>query len=42
VHADPADLLLWVWGRAGNDRATITGDPALVAYLRRVFADGAQ
>ena len=42
VHGDPADLLLWVWGRAGNDRATITGDPALVAYLRRVFADGAQ
>ena len=42
VHGDPADLLLWVWNRAGDDRVTITGDPGVVAYLRQVFATGAQ
>jgi uncharacterized protein (TIGR03083 family) len=42
VHGDPADLLLWVWGRVGDDRVTIAGDSAVVTHLRQVFATGAQ
>src|SRR5262249_40166762 len=42
VHGDPVDLLLWVWGRVGDERVTIAGDTGLVAYLRQVFAAGAQ
>jgi uncharacterized protein (TIGR03083 family) len=42
VHGDATDLLLWVWGRADDDRVTVTGDPALVSYVRKVFAAGAQ
>jgi uncharacterized protein (TIGR03083 family) len=42
VHADPVDLMLWVWGRAGDDRVTVTGETRTVGHLRRVFAAGAQ
>ena len=42
MHGDPADVLLWVWDRVGDDRVTITGDAGVVAYLRQVFAAGAQ
>jgi uncharacterized protein (TIGR03083 family) len=42
VHGQPSDLLLWVWNRAGDDAVTVTGDADAVAYLRRVFATGAQ
>jgi uncharacterized protein (TIGR03083 family) len=40
VRADPTDLLLWLWNRMSDDTVAITGDPALVAYLRTVFAAG--
>jgi uncharacterized protein (TIGR03083 family) len=42
VHGDPGDMLLWVWGRVGDERFTVTGDGDVVAYLHKVFATGAQ
>jgi uncharacterized protein (TIGR03083 family) len=42
VHGEPDELLLWAWGRVGDDRVTVTGDGDAVAYLRKVFATGAQ
>lgn len=41
VRGEPADLLLWLWNRAGDDVVTISGNAALVAYLRRVLAASA-
>jgi len=40
VRADPADLLLWVWNRMADDTVTMSGDAALVAYLRQIFVTG--
>jgi uncharacterized protein (TIGR03083 family) len=37
VGAAPADLLRWVWGRAGDDSVSITGDRAPVGRLRKVI-----
>jgi uncharacterized protein (TIGR03083 family) len=42
VHGDLSDLLLWMWGRVGDDRVTITGDNAAVKYLRQIFSTSAQ
>ena len=42
VHGDPADLLLWVWGRVGDASVTIAGDSEAVTDLRQVFAISAQ
>lgn len=41
VRGEPADLLLWLWKRGGEDRVTVTGDDTLVACLRRVLAAAA-
>jgi uncharacterized protein (TIGR03083 family) len=41
VRGEPADVLLWLWNRADDDVVTITGDTALVAYLRKVLAASA-
>lgn len=38
VSADPDATLRWLWGRAGDDAVTATGDPAWAAYLRRLMA----
>ncbi len=38
VSADPAAMLGWLWGRAGDDVVTVAGDPAWGAYLRRLLA----
>jgi uncharacterized protein (TIGR03083 family) len=34
--ADP--MLRWLWGRAGDEVVTVTGDPAWSDYLRRMLA----
>jgi uncharacterized protein (TIGR03083 family) len=33
--ADP--MLRWLWGRAGDEAVTVTGDPAWAAYLNRLL-----
>lgn len=38
VSAAPDAMLGWLWGRAGADAITVTGDPAWAAYLRRLLA----
>lgn len=38
VTASPDAMLRWLWGRAGDDAVTVTGDPAWAAYLRRLLA----
>ena len=38
VEAPPDRLLRWLWGRVGDDAVWVTGDPAWVAYLRRMLA----
>jgi uncharacterized protein (TIGR03083 family) len=38
VSAAPDPMLRWLWGRAGNDVITVTGDPAWAGYLRRLIA----
>jgi uncharacterized protein (TIGR03083 family) len=42
VGGKPPALLLWLWNRAGDDAVTASGDADLVAYLRKMFAAGAQ
>ncbi len=42
VAGKPADLLRWVWNRTDDAAVAISGDAAMVADLRRVFAAGAQ
>ena len=38
VEGAPDLLLLWLWGRAGDDAVRLTGDPAWAGYLRRMLA----
>jgi uncharacterized protein (TIGR03083 family) len=38
VAAAPDAMLRWLWGRAGDDAVTVTGDPEWEAYLRRLLA----
>jgi len=38
IQAAPDPMLRWLWGRAGDDAVTFTGDPAWAAYLRRLLA----
>lgn len=42
VSAPPAEMLRWVWGRAGEDAVTITGDVERVGQLRKVCTFVAQ
>jgi hypothetical protein len=42
VEGDPESVLLWLWGRAGDDRVSISGDRDLVAGLRRLLHDATQ
>jgi uncharacterized protein (TIGR03083 family) len=39
LEAAPDPMLRWLWGRAGDDVLKVTGDPAWVAYLRRMMAE---
>ena len=41
VRGEPADLLLWLWNRTGDEAVTISGDADAVAYLRKVLAAAA-
>ena len=38
VTADPSPLLLWTYGRVGDDAVRVTGDPAAAARLRARLA----
>jgi uncharacterized protein (TIGR03083 family) len=38
VAGDPSDVLLWLWGRAGDGAVEREGDPAATAELRRRLA----
>jgi uncharacterized protein (TIGR03083 family) len=38
VTARPPAMLCWLWGRAGDEVITVSGDPAWAAYLRRLLA----
>jgi uncharacterized protein (TIGR03083 family) len=42
VTAPPADMLRWVWGRAGDDAVTVGGDAERVGQLRKIFTFVAQ
>jgi uncharacterized protein (TIGR03083 family) len=37
VSGDPQAVLLWLWGRAGDDAIRADGDPALVTHLRQLL-----
>jgi uncharacterized protein (TIGR03083 family) len=37
VSAAPDPMLRWLWGRAGDDMVTVTGDPAWAGYLRQLL-----
>lgn len=39
VSGEPESLLLWLWGRRGNDAVTIDGDPTLVGEFRSRLAE---
>ena len=34
ISGDPSDVLLWLWGRAGDDRVTRAGDEGALVVLR--------
>ena len=38
VSGEPPDVLLWLWGRAGDDAVTTGGDPGVVRRLRARLA----
>ncbi|GLZ78644.1 hypothetical protein Afil01_34510 [Actinorhabdospora filicis] len=42
VEAAPADMLMWLWRRAGDEVLTVTGDPAGVAVLRGLMKDATE
>ena len=37
VAGGPVPLLLWLWGRGGEDKVSVSGDPAWADYLRRLL-----
>jgi uncharacterized protein (TIGR03083 family) len=42
VSAAPGDMLQWVWGRAGDEAVTVTGDAERIVALRKIFTFVAQ
>ncbi len=38
IEGEPAAVLRWLWGRAGDDAVRFAGDPAWADYLRRMLA----
>ena len=41
VSGAPADVLLWLWGRAGDDAVAWDGDSALIKQIRALIANPA-
>jgi uncharacterized protein (TIGR03083 family) len=39
ISGEPAEVLLWLWGRLGDDAVTFRGDRAVAAALRRRLAE---
>jgi uncharacterized protein (TIGR03083 family) len=39
ISGEPHDVLLWLWGRAGDDAVTFAGDHEVAAALRRRLAE---
>jgi hypothetical protein len=37
VAGGPVPLLLWLWGRGGQEKVSVSGDPAWADYLRRLL-----
>jgi hypothetical protein len=37
VTGGPVPLLLWLWGRGGQEKVSVSGDPAWADYLRRLL-----
>jgi uncharacterized protein (TIGR03083 family) len=42
VQAAPEEMLLWLWGRTGDDAVRVTGDQEWADYLRRMLAEVTQ
>jgi uncharacterized protein (TIGR03083 family) len=42
VQAAPEEMLLWLWGRTGDDAIGVTGDQEWADYLRRMLAEVTQ
>jgi len=42
VRAEPVDLLLWLWNRAGEEVVSTSGDPGVVANFRRLMVAATQ
>jgi hypothetical protein len=42
VQAAPEEMLLWLWGRTGDDAIRVTGDQKWADYLRRMLAEVTQ
>jgi MDMPI C-terminal domain len=42
VAAEPAPVLLWMYGRASDDVVTVSGDPAIATRLRKRLAVATQ
>jgi len=42
VAGEPEPLLLWLWGRAGDDAVTLSGERELITGLRRLLHDATQ
>jgi uncharacterized protein (TIGR03083 family) len=35
VEGDPSSVLLWLWGRAGDDQASLSGSPSALRLMRQ-------
>jgi hypothetical protein len=42
VQGEPEAVFLWLWGRAGDDRVDLQGEPATVAELKARLVEAAQ
>jgi uncharacterized protein (TIGR03083 family) len=42
VTGEPADVLLWLWGRSADDAVTLAGDQALLARFRALLRRATQ
>lgn len=42
VSGEPHDVLLWLWGRTGDDAVRLDGDPTVIAGLRQRLVEATQ
>ncbi|MEJ3749915.1 maleylpyruvate isomerase family mycothiol-dependent enzyme [Actinomycetes bacterium KLBMP 9797] len=42
VSGDPESVLLWLWGRAGDEAVRIDGDPTLISHFRAFLVAATQ